>query len=150
MKSTIAHDCTGVEEYDYGTHEFKVGDEVLILIPIDGEFGDSDYDYLPGKLLKIYKGTPPFAGTGIMGDVKVYKFNKVLDGEFGYAILPIWTFDKPKKFLARFMYSHRADDEHEFTARSEEEVKDKFEKWAADMECSEDFDFEFLDAEEVE
>jgi len=48
----------------------------------------------------------------------------------------------------RFNYSHRSDDEQEFTARSKEEAKDKFNKWAADMECSEDFDFEFIDAEE--
>ena len=53
-----------------------------------------------------------------------------------------------KTFVVRFKYSHRTDDEQEFNARSPEEARRKFEKWAADMECSEDFDFQFIDAEE--
>lgn len=56
----------------------------------------------------------------------------------------------PRTFLVRFMYSHRDDDEMEFSANSPEEAQKKFEVWAADYQNSEDFDFEFLDAKEVE
>ena len=51
-------------------------------------------------------------------------------------------------FVVRFKYSHRTEDEQEFNASSPEEARRKFESWASDMENSEDFDFEFIDAEE--
>ena len=53
-----------------------------------------------------------------------------------------------KTFVVRFKYSHRTDDEQEFDASSPEDARKKFEKWAAGTQDSEDFDFEFIDAEE--
>lgn len=38
----------------------------------------------------------------------------------------------PRTFLVRFMYSHRDDDEMEFSANSPKEAQRKFEVWAAD------------------
>lgn len=56
---------------------------------------------------------------------------------------------KNRAFVVLFKYSHRTEDEQEFSANSPEEARRKFEKWASDMECSEDFDFEFIDAKEA-
>ena len=110
---------------------------MYILAPVDGsdddELYDGDYGYFPGKLLKLYK-----IDDSVWGDVKAYKFNKVYKGELGLDINPDFLMEEPKQFVVRFNYSHR----------SKEEAKDKFNKWASSMECSEDFDFQFIDAEE--
>ena len=136
-----------INSYPYETHQFNVGDDVYVLAPVDGSDDnkpyDGDYEYYLGKLLKLYKD-----GKYVWGDVKAYKFNKVYKGEVGVDIHPDFLMENPKEFVVRFKYSHRTNDEQEFTARSKEEAKDKFKEWASDMECSEDFDFQFIDAEE--
>ena len=148
MKSYVCDEDTPPvyidDEYVYFRgHEYHVGDEVLVLSDL-GEH-DDDYDYFPGKLIKIYK-----MGSQVVGDVLLKDQSNYIEkaAPMDDGVAPIWAENKPKTFSVRFNYSHRSDDEHEFTARSKEDAMLKFNKWAADMECSEDFDFKFIDAEE--
>lgn len=84
------------EDYPY-PHQFNVGDDVFVLAPADGSDFDENYHgdfvHLLGKLLRIYE-TKSHNGK-FMGDVKVYEYNKVYDGEIGTDIVPDFIYDKP-------------------------------------------------------
>ena len=87
------------EDYPY-PHQFNVGDDVFVLAPTDGSDSDENYDgdfvHLLGKLLKIYETKSSYGkGNVFMGDVKVYEYNKVYDGEIGMDIVPDFIYDKP-------------------------------------------------------